>query len=145
MPLNGAAGNTEGGRLSRLMRTTRMCYSGSLVSSGEAPCYVKESIQTPITQTENSRMTLLTATMNGTLLNGGGVTQARAKQILAAAAASAVYDSQSAYTNALQQKTIACSDDSPTLKPIIIPACPPLPPPPGPPAPKCILAKNQKY
>jgi hypothetical protein len=144
MPLNGAAGNTEGGRLSRLMRTTRMCYSGSLVSSGGAPCYVKESIQTPITPTENSRITLLNATMNGTLLNGGGVTQARARQILAAAAGPS-YESPSVYTNALQQKTIACSDDSPTLKPIIIPACPPLPPPPGPPAPKCILAKNQKY
>jgi len=143
MPLNGAGANTEGGRLSRMMRANRTCYDGRNVSSGPLAC-VRGSIQFPFTQTENSRITLLNATNNATLLNGGGVTQARARQVLAATLAGVV-TTETVYITALQERTIACSDDSPTLKPVIIPACPALPPPPGPPAPVCILAKNQKF
>jgi hypothetical protein len=144
MPLNGAAANTEGGRLQRKIQGARMCYTSGDVSS-MAYCGPKASIQFPITQSENSRITLLTATMNGTLLNSGGVTQERAKQILAAGGVVGATMTETVRTNLLQQRTIACSADSPTLEPIILPGCPPLPPPPAPPARACPLTKNQKF
>ena len=144
MPLNGASANTEGGRLARLMRSGRMCYRGNVVSTGPACCIARSSIQTPITPTSDSRTNTLTATINGTQLNGGGITQERVQQLLAAAGIRSGM-SESVRIVELQEKTIACSDDSPTLRPIIIPACPPLPPPPGPPAPICVLSKNQKF
>lgn len=144
MPLNGASANTEGGRLARLMRPGRMCYRDNVVSTDPGPCRAKASIQTPITPTSDSRTNTLTATMNGTQLNGGGITQERVRQLLATAALRSGM-SESVRILALQEKTIACSDDSPTLRPIIIPACPPLPPPPGPPAPICVLSKSQKF
>lgn len=144
MPLNGASANTEGGRLARLMRPGRMCYRGNVVSTGPACCIARSSIQTPITPTSDSRTNTLTATINGTQLNGGGITQERVQQLLAAAGIRSGM-SESVRIVELQEKTIACSDDSPTLRPIIIPACPPLPPPPGPPAPICVLSKSQKF
>lgn len=144
MPLNGASANTEGGRLARLMRPGRMCYSGYTVSTCPVSCREKVSVQAPITPTSNSRINTLTATINGTQLNGGGITQERVQQLLATAAVRSGM-SESVRIAALQEKTIACSDDSPTLRPIIIPACPPLPPPPGPPAPICVLSKSQKF
>lgn len=144
MPLNGASANTEGGRLARLMRPGRMCYRGNVVSTGPACCIARSSIQTPITPTSDSRTNTLTATINGTQLNGGGITQERVRQLLATAGIRSGM-SESVRIVELQEKTIACSDDSPTLRPIIIPACPPLPPPPGPPAPICVLSKSQKF
>jgi hypothetical protein len=144
MPLNGASANTEGGRLARLMRPGRMCYRGNVVSTGPASCIARSSIQTPITPTSDSRTNTLTATINGTQLNGGGITQERVQQLLAAAGIRSGMP-ESVRIVELQEKTIACSDDSPTLRPIIIPACPPLPPPPGPPAPICVLSKSQKF
>ena len=144
MPLNGASANTEGGRLARLMRPGRMCYRGNVVSTGPACCIARSSIQTPITPTSDSRTNTLTATINGTQLNGGGITQERVRQLLANAGIRSGM-SESVRIVELQEKTIACSDDSPTLRPIIIPACPPLPPPPGPPAPICVLSKSQKF
>ena len=71
MPLNGASANTEGGRLARLMRPGRMCYRGDVVSTGSGFCKPKDSVQTPITPTSDSRTNTLTATINGTQLNGG--------------------------------------------------------------------------
>jgi hypothetical protein len=144
MPLNGAAGNTEGGRLARKMNGSRMCYDGGNVSSDVGHCRVKDTIQHPITPTGNSRTLFMDATMNGTVLNYGGVTQERARQVLATAVLQGGL-AESVRIAALQQKTVECSDDSPTLRPVIIAPCPPLPAPPGPPAPVCILAKNQKY
>jgi hypothetical protein len=143
MPLNGAAANTEGGRLQRKIQGVRMCYTSGDVSS-VACCGPRPSIQFPITPSENSRITLLTATMNGTLLNSGGVTQERAKQILASGIVGPTI-TETVRTTLLQQRTIACSADSPTLQPIILPGCPPLPPPPAPPARACPLTKNQKF
>ena len=144
MPLNGASANTEGGRLERLMRSGRMCYRGNTVSTGPVQCREKVSVQVPITPTSDSRTNTLTATMNGTQLNGGGITQERVRQLLATLAVRSGMP-ESVRIAELQEKTIACSDDSPTLRPIIIPACPPLPPPPGPPAPICVLSKSQKF
>ena len=144
MPLNGASANTEGGRLARLMRPGRMCYRGDVVSTGSGFCKPKDSVQTPITPTSDSRTNRLTATINGTQLNGGGITQERVRQLLATLAVRSGIP-ESVRIAELQEKTIACSDDSPTLRPIIIPACPPLPPPPGPPAPICVLSKSQKF
>ena len=144
MPLNGASANTEGGRLERLMRPGRMCYRGNVVSTGPAYCKPKASIQSPMTPTSDSRINTITATMNGTQLNGGGITQERVRQLLATLAVRSGMP-ESVRIAELQEKTIACSDDSPTLRPIIIPACPPLPPPPGPPAPICVLSKSQKF
>ena len=144
MPLNGASANTEGGRLERLMRSGRMCYRGDVVSTGPACCKPKASIQTPITPTSDSRTNTLTATINGTQLNGGGITQERVRQLLATAGIRSGM-SESVRIIELQERTVGCSDDSLTLRPIIIPACPPLPPPPGPPAPICVLSKSQKF
>lgn len=144
MPLNGASANTEGGRLARLMRPGRMCYRGDVVSTGSGFCKPKDSVQTPITPTSDSRTNTLTATINGTQLNGGGITQERVRQLLATLAVRSGMP-ESVRIAELQEKTIACSDDSATLRPIIIPACPPLPPPPGPPAPICVLSKSQKF
>ena len=146
MPLNGAAANTEGGRLQRKIQASRMCYKSGDVSSDTVPCVKKNSIQVPITPSEGSRINLLTATMNGTLLNGGGVTQERAKMLLSMASGLLNIDfTETTRTLELAQRTIACSDDSPNLKPVIITPCPPLGPPPGPPAPTCILSKSQKF
>jgi len=144
MPLNGASANTEGGRLARLMRPGRMCYRSDTVSTGPMPCKPKASVQAPMTPTSDSRTNTMRATINGTQLNGGGITQERVQQLLATAAIRSGMP-ESVRIAELQEKTIACSDDSPTLRPIIIPACPPLPPPPGPPAPICVLSKSQKF
>ena len=144
MPLNGAAANTEGGRLQRKIQGTRTCYTSGNVSA-MACCGPKPSIQFHITQAESSRINTLTALINGTSLNYGGVTQERAKQILAAGGVVGATMTETVKTNLLQQRTLACSADSPTLQPIILPGCPTLPPPPAPPARACPLTKNQKF
>ena len=146
MPLNGAAANTEGGRLQRSIAN----YKAPLpfVNKGYQPschsCILQVITQPPITPSESSRMAILTATMNGALINGGCVTQDRARQLLLASRGSQQYGSQGIRIAALQQSVAAASDDSPFLVPIIIPGCPPLPAPPGPPAPACPLPKNMR-
>ena len=146
MPLNGAAANTEGGKLQREIATRAHYRAPTPVQGNPTSCYsctTKQYIQPNITPSESSRITILTATMNGTLVNGGCVTQDRARQLLMAAK-SPQYGSQGVRIAAIQQATIAASDDSALLKPIILPGCPPLPPPPAPPSRACPLPKNMR-
>ena len=144
MPLNGTSANTEGGRLARLMKPNRMCYSGNVVSTGPVCCKPKESIQFVTTPTSNTRTNSLNNCINGTIVGGGGLTQERVQELLSTLALRSGMP-ESVRIAELQKKTVDCSDDSPTLRPIILPGCPPLPPPPGPPAPICVLSKNQKF
>ena len=148
MPLNGATAITEGARLQRLINA---CPRFIPRQGNEACWSPKASIQVPITPSENSRVLQRTANYNGTLLNGGGVTQERAKQLLANMRVQN-FGSEGARINQVIQDTVEASTDptSPTARfsmfntPIVIPPCPPLPPPPAPPARACVLAKNQK-
>lgn len=95
----------------------------------------------------------LTATYAGTLLNGGGVTQARAREVLAAAARSQQLGTEGVKTGRRQQIAEECATDpflpearfSQFNTPMIPTVCPPLPPPPAPPARACVLQKNQKF
>ena len=153
MPLNGATAVTEGARLQRLIHGS--CYPKFIPQQGNSQycCSPKESIQAPITPSENSRIMQLTATCSGTLLNGGGVTQARAREVLANAARSQQIGTEGVKINRRQQLTEECSIDpfSKTARfseyntPMIPLVCPPLPPPPAPPPRACVLAKNQKF
>jgi hypothetical protein len=153
MPLNGATAVTEGARLQRLIGS---CSFPSYIPQKGNPqgCYPpKESIQAPITPSENSRIMQLTANYSGTLLNGGGVTQSRAREVLAAAAKSQQLGSEGVKVERLIQTTQQCSTDvfntdtrfSAYNTPPVLVVCPPLPAPPAPPARACILQKNQKF
>jgi hypothetical protein len=158
MPLQNATAITEGARMQRLMNSCQPkfiprlgnpeicgpCGSGSGSGSGSG-----QSIQYPITQSENSKTMLLMVSTNGTLLNGGGVTQARARQLLTTATQLNV---QSMRTLQLQQLTLAASSNAldPTsrfsqyTRPSMAPPCPPyIPPPPAPPLSACI-PKNMR-
>jgi hypothetical protein len=153
MPLNGATAVTEGARLQRLMNSC--CYPNFIPQQGnpQSCCFPKETIQAPITPSENSRIMQLTANYSGTLLNGGGVTQARAREVLAAAARSQQLGTEGVKVDRLIQDTIQCSSNpfapdarfSEYNSPLIPLVCPPLPPPPAPPARACVLQKNQKF
>jgi len=86
--------------------------------------------------------------INNTLVNGGCVSQSRARQLLAAAGSAQQYGSEGVRIAALQQATAACSADGTPNLPlgVVIDPCPPLPPPPAPPprAIACLLGKNQR-
>jgi len=126
-------GNTEGARINRIA-----CAPSYNVSVGACCRIPKRNF--PITQSENSRINGLANTC-GTLLNGGGVTTERAKELLSLKRKPT---SEGVRINELIQKTIACSDDTVLKVPIVIPQCPPLPPPPAPSARACPLTKNMK-
>lgn len=148
MPLNGASANTEGGRLQRAIATYAN-YQAPFVSQKGNPtscdtCASEDTIQHPITPSESSRIAVLTATMNGTMLNGGGVTQDRARQLLAAFAGSQQYGSEGVRIAALQQAVVSSAPDPKFLPSIVIPVCPTIPPPPAPPARACPLPKYMK-
>lgn len=128
-------GNTEGARINWI--ACAPTYNSVPV---EGCCRIPK-MNFPITQSENSRINGLTATTRGTLLNGGGVTTERAKELLSLKRKPT---SEGVRINQLIQETIACSDDTVLKVPIVIPQCPPLPPPPAPPARACPLTKNMK-
>lgn len=153
MPLNGATAVTEGARLQRLISSS--CFPNFVPQQGnpQSCCPPKVSIQAPITPSENSRIVQLTANCSGTLLNGGGVTQARAREVLAAAAKSQQLGTEGVKVERLIQTTQLCSTDSFNKEtrfsayntPPVLLVCPPLPAPPAPPPRACILQKNQKF
>jgi len=143
MPLNGAAANTEGGRLQRKIATMGPGFIPRLGNADIDCCIPRNSIQYPITQSENSRTSLLTATANGTTLVGAGVTQERAKELLAMSIKKQ-YGSEGLKTAALQQKTLAAAPNPQLLPPIVIQLCPPTPAPPALPARACPPTKNTK-
>jgi hypothetical protein len=147
MPLNGAAANTEGGRLQRAIAKYANYQAPFPEQGNPTSCYgcVPEvSPQPTITPSEGSRIALLTATNNGTMLNGGGVTQDRARQLLAALAGSQQYGSEGMRIAALQQAVAAAAPNQQFLPSIVIPVCPTIPGPPAPPAPACPLPKYMR-
>jgi hypothetical protein len=158
MPLNGAAANTEGGRLQRFIANQAHCYVPQDVQGNTATCgcYVRQpSAQPNITPAESSRIAVLTAVNNGTLINGGGLTQSRARQVLArtfsqgSAATAGLYNygSEGVRIAALEQAVLAAAaSNAPVYSPpIILPCFTPLPPPPAPPLSPCYpLTKNMK-
>jgi len=150
MPLQNATAITEGARMQRLMNSCQPKFIPRLGNPEECgACGSGQSIQYPITQSENSKTMLLMVSTNGTLLNGGGVTQARARQLLTTATQIGV---ESMRTLQLQQLTLAASSNAldPTsrfshyTRPSMTPPCPPyIPPPPAPPLSDCV-PKNMR-
>lgn len=137
------AANTEGGRLQR--KIARMGPGFIPVQGNDCGnCLPKNSIQFPITQSENSRILALTANFNGTTLVGAGVTQDRAKQLLATSITMRQFGSEGVRIAAVEQETMAAAPNQKLLPPIVLTVCPPLPAPPAPPPRACPLAKNQK-
>jgi len=151
MPLNGFSAITEGARIERLSNSC-LPYRAEVVPSGNPTscdtCSPLTFVQPPITPSESNRITALSAMINNTLVNGGCVSQSRARQLLAAAGSAQQYGSEGVRIAALQQATAACSADGTPNLPlgVVIDPCPPLPPPPAPPprAIACLLGKNQR-
>ena len=140
MPLNGGSALTEGARLRKLTE----CLPTFIPRQGNTDeCIYKQSIQYPITQTENSRIVYQSMSTIGYALNGGGVTQERARAVLAALQ-TRQFGSAALLTESIQQATIAASEDTVPKGPIISVTCPPLPAPPAPPMRACILTKDLK-
>ena len=142
MPLNGSSTLTEGARMNKLMS----CGPAFIPRKGNPEnCIscVRTGVNVPITQTESSRIILLDATLNGTLINGGGVTQTRARELLAA---NKSLGSEGVRIALLQQQTIEAAADPMFIEPPNVTRClPPLAPPPGPPARvSCALNKNNR-
>ena len=130
---------SEGGRIQRLLASTEKCNIGSLRTSGNLnSCSLAKISQPPITPSEGSRINLLTSTTNGTLLNGGGITQERVKQLLSTPQ---TLGSEGVRISLLEQATIAASD--PPSRLITRNCAPTLTPPPAPPLRPCV-SKNMK-
>ena len=104
-------------------------------------CYIPQIPQPSITPSEGSRINSQLATFTGILLNGGGVSQERVKQLLANPQNPG---SEGVRISLLEQATIAASTESPFYSPIVLTQCPPLPAPPAPPARACPLPKNMR-
>jgi hypothetical protein len=138
-PLNGAAANSEGGRLARMMRG--YCYKNTNFPGDVPFCKVRQSgAQIAITPPESIRVSTNASTNTR-------LTQEYVKALLAAKAAKGLnYATEDARILALQASTAACvpPDALSSRIPAINTNCLPIPPPPGPPA-RCALTKNQKY
>ena len=150
MPLNGFTAITEGARMERLLNSCAS-YRAEVVPTGNLKgcntCSTETFVQPPITPSESNRITSLSAMINNTLVNGGCVSQSRAKELLAAAGSFKQYGSEGVRIAAREQAILACSDDSsPLLAGVVLEVCLPIPPPPAPPARAiaCLLGKNQK-
>jgi hypothetical protein len=145
-PLNGFSANTEGGRLRKQMQA---CGAFKWVATQGPPqgCPGPATplVQPTITPAESTRIASL-ATQCGVILGGSGVTQSRARELLAMAnSRQAQFGSEGVRIDKVIQDAVACGDDgSLTKRPIIVEQCPPLPPPPAPPARACPLEKNKK-
>jgi hypothetical protein len=153
MPLQGATAVTEGARLSKFMKSA--CYPNYTPQQGnpQSCCLPRNTVQAPITPSENSRIMTLSARCNDSLLNGGGVSQDRARQLLAAAGSRRQLVSEGVKIDRVIQEALSCTmnPDDPSMRfsmyerpepPLV---CPPLPPPPAPPLRECVLDKNQKF
>jgi hypothetical protein len=142
--LNGACSNSEGGRLSRMMKGC--CYKGNTTSfpvdtPSCNPSYLSTINKPVITQPESSRVSAICNVRASSRL-----TQDYVKQLLSKATVTN-YSSEDARVSAVQQGAINCGNSDPFS--LRIPptdfTCIPTPPPPGPPARICVLTKNQKF
>jgi hypothetical protein len=131
--LNGVGANTGNGLLHS---NTKACvkFVQPFLGSYDCVCSSKNSINTPITPSEGSRIDSIRYGCNG------AVTQDRVKELLGRGLR---FGNEGTRIAALQEKVESCSA-SLLNRPIILVACPPLPPPPAPPARSCVLTKNQK-
>lgn len=125
---------SEGGRINRLIASLAKCQAEPVFLSG---CCRPSKIGTRITPAESSRIASLDAQINGTLLNGGGVTQDRAREILANPQNPG---SEGVRIALLEQVTPTPPGYGPQ---IVINSPPIIPPPPAPPLRECI-PKNMR-
>jgi len=139
--LNGASANSEGGRLSRLLRSC--CYKGESTNfpGDTSICKLtKSGGQIAITPPQSTRI-------NTHVIQSNRLTQAYVKSLLAAKTTQGKnYATESNRIAAVEANAAACAPSNPLslrIEPINT-NCLPIPPPPGPPAP-CALTKNQKY
>jgi hypothetical protein len=141
MPLNGGSALTEGARLRKLTE----CMPTFIPRQGNTDeCIYKQSIQYPITQTENSRIVYQSMSTIGYALNGGGVTQERARAVLAALQ-TRQFGSAALLTASIQQATIAASEDTVPRGPIVSEVFIPIPAPAAPPVPYCLAIKTKPF
>jgi hypothetical protein len=137
--LNGASANSEGGRLSRMMKGH--CYKNKSFPADTSFCKLNQpGGQIVITPPESVRV-------NTNLNTTTRLTQAYVKSLLAAKAIRTVnYTTESARILALESSAAECAPSNPFSSRIdaINTNCLTIPPPPGPPA-RCALTKNQKY
>jgi hypothetical protein len=138
--LNGACANSEGGRLSRLLRSC--CYKGNSINfPGDTSfCKLKQPVGIAITPPQSTRV-------NAYAIKANRLTQTYVKSLLAAKAIRTInYPTESTRIAAVEATAAACAPPNPLslrIQPINT-NCLPIPPPPGPPA-SCALTKNQKY
>jgi hypothetical protein len=145
-PLNGFSANTEGGRLRKQMQAcSAFTWTATQGPPQSCPGPARPAAQPVITPSESTRIASL-GTACGVILGGSGVTQARARELLAKAGErQAQFGSEGVRIDKVIQDAVACGDDGNLSKrPIILEQCPPLPPPPAPPARACPLEKNKK-
>lgn len=156
--LNGTAsvtiqsGNTEGGRLRRLLKSCPPVPA--LVENNNCVgCLPKQSIQAEITPTEDSYLRSKLENCSVYMLTSGRINQQAAIELLRRAGSKNQYASEQARVEARVQATLDESTNPfneqtrfaeyfPPPPPIV---CPPLPPPPAPPARKTCIDQSKKY
>ena len=142
--LNGACSNSEGGRLSRMMKGC--CYKGNTTSfpvdthscSSTDSTNIHQPIITPL---ESSRVNSICNVRSSKRL-----TQEYVRQLLSRPT-NINYSSEDARVSAVQTGAIKCGRSDPfslRITPTDLTFIP-MPPPPGPPAKICVLTKNQKF
>lgn len=155
--LNGTAtvslqsGNTEGGRLRRLMRA---CPAVPAIAAENClRCGPKESIQAEITPTEDSYLRSKMENCTTYMLTSGRINQQQAIALLQQLNGKQQYGTEQARVEAKIQATLEESTNPfneqtrfaeyfPPAPPVV---CPPLPPPPAPPARTRCLDQGKKF
>jgi hypothetical protein len=149
-------GLTESARLRKLMFLNRPsgCFPAFEARQGnpELCCPPPPGSNQPvITPAESVRIASLMVASSGVFTNG--VTQGRAKELLALAGARKQFESEGVRIEREIQNLITCASNSESpdsrfiayKSPILPVECPPLPPPPAPPARSCIPTKAEKF
>ena len=142
--LNGNSALTESARLRKQLEGCTMYIPEQGNPQSCCPVY-PQTVQAPITPAESTRILSMAVASSGITYNGMGVTQERARQLLATAGSSRQFMSEGVKTDRLIQQTVECETSTPFTKPIIVEQCPPLPPPPAPPMRECLLPRYAQF
>ena len=137
--LNGQGTYTEGARLNKMQK--EVCGTMREGPKSCNQCPITPIAQPPITPSEGSRIATLGMSCGVSM---GGVSQQRARELLATSKLRRNPVSEGVRIDQLIQETAACSPPPLFYSPIVQTICPRLPPPPAPPARACPLTKNQK-
>jgi len=146
--LNGQGTYTEGARLNKMQKGCCETMSQPQIQmqmQGQKACNqcpLTPAAQPPITPSEGSRIATLGMSCGVSM---GGVSQQRARELLATSKLRRNPVSEGVRIDQLIQDTAACSPPPLFYSPIVQTICPRLPPPPAPPARACPLTKNQKF